>query len=71
MSDLVKWTRDLEADHNGDGWPAVRMQYLTAMADRIEALEAAVENLLKVKGRYHTEQAFKKLEEVFKTLDKS
>lgn len=28
----------------------------------------AVENLLRVKGRYHTEQAYKQLEEVFKKV---
>jgi hypothetical protein len=28
---------------------------------RLEAIEAAARNLVKVKGRYHTEQAFKSL----------
>jgi hypothetical protein len=30
-------------------------------ADALEAIEAAARNLVKVKGRYHTEQAFKAL----------
>jgi len=29
--------------------------------DRLQAIEAAARNLVKVKGRYHTEQAFKAL----------
>jgi hypothetical protein len=29
--------------------------------DRLQAIEAAARNLVKVKGRYHTEQAFKTL----------
>jgi hypothetical protein len=51
MSDLVNRLRDgrfLEPDI----WEA---------ADRIEALEAAARNLVKVKGRYHTQQAYEAL----------
>jgi hypothetical protein len=29
--------------------------------DRLQAIEASAQNLVKVKGRYHTEQAFKAL----------
>jgi hypothetical protein len=29
--------------------------------ERLQAIEAAARNLVKVKGRYHTEQAFKSL----------
>lgn len=34
---------------------------LLARIARLEAIEAAARNLVKVKGRYHTEQAFKAL----------
>ena len=66
MSDLVKRLREIS---NSDG-----VQF--EAADRLEALEGAVENFLRVKSRYHTEQAYKRLEEVFnqgvkKPLDKS
>ena len=66
MSDLVKRLREIS---NSDG-----VQF--EVADRLEALEGAVENFLRVKGRYHTEQAYKRLVEVFhqgteKVLDKS
>jgi hypothetical protein len=33
---------------------------------RLSAIEAAARNLAKVKGRYHTEQAFKALEALLK-----
>ena len=33
---------------------------------RLDAIEAAARNLVKVKGRYHTEQAFKALVESLK-----
>jgi hypothetical protein len=35
--------------------------YSTYRTDRINAVMKAVHNLVKVKGRYHTEQAFKQL----------
>ena len=56
--------RSLEADHGPDGWPAVRMGQISALCDevdRLKAIEAAARNLVKVKGRYHTEHAFKAL----------
>lgn len=31
--------------------------------ERLQAIEAAAKNLVKVKGRYHTEQAFKALQQ--------
>jgi hypothetical protein len=31
--------------------------------ERLQAIEAAARNLVKVKGRYHTEQAFKTLQD--------
>lgn len=33
---------------------------------RLHAIEEAAKNLVKVKGRYHTEQAFNKLKELVK-----
>ena len=33
---------------------------------RLHAIEEAAKNLVKVKGRYHTEQAFNKLKELMK-----
>jgi len=37
-SELVRRVRVYEQDHSPDGWPAVKMSFLTAMADVIEAL---------------------------------
>ena len=34
--------------------------------ERLRAIEAAARNLLQVKGRHHTELAYKRLEEVLK-----
>ena len=39
---------------------------LTAEVERLRAIEEAAKNLVKVKGRYHTEQAFNKLKELVK-----
>lgn len=36
---------------------------------RLEAIEAAARNLVKVKGRYHTEQAFKALVAALETTE--
>ena len=62
--EIEKELRSFEADHTPDGWPAVRMRQVSALCDevdRLKAIEAAARNLVKVKGRYHTEQAFKAL----------
>jgi hypothetical protein len=39
---------------------------LQAEVERLRAIEEAAKNLVKVKGRYHTEQAFNKLKELVK-----
>ena len=61
MTDLVQRLRD----HTYlTGYPPAN-----AAADEIERLrkiEAAARNLLSVKGRHHTEQAYKRLEEALK-----
>jgi hypothetical protein len=31
--------RELEIDHHPDGWPAVKMSLLTAIADELEAAQ--------------------------------
>jgi len=65
MSDLVKRLRAFVAIDGGD------IADVEKAADRIEQLEelkVVVENLLKVKGHYHTEQAYKQLEEAFKKV---
>ena len=40
--DLVANMRVLEADHEPDGWPAVRMREISALCDEIERLRAAL-----------------------------
>jgi hypothetical protein len=37
---------------------------LQAEVERLRAIEEAAKSLVKVKGRYHTEQAFNKLKEL-------
>lgn len=58
MSDLVERLRDWS-----DGPETAAL--CDAAADRLEQLEKAIANLLKVRGRYHTELAFKELERVY------
>ena len=58
--------KQLEAgDRSGiwyQGIPAAAMlRSQSAEIERLEAIEVAARNLVKVKGRYHTEQAFKAL----------
>jgi hypothetical protein len=53
-----------EADHGPDGWPAVRMHQISALCDevdRLRAIEAAARNLVRVKGRYHSQKAYEAL----------
>lgn len=37
--ELVQRMRSLEADHEPDGWPAVRMRDISALCDAIEILQ--------------------------------
>jgi hypothetical protein len=39
---------------------------LQAEVERLRAIEEVAKNLVKVKGRYHTEQAFNKLKKLVK-----
>jgi hypothetical protein len=41
-----------------------KVVYLIAEVERLRSIEEAAKNLVKVKGRYHTEQAFNKLKEL-------
>jgi hypothetical protein len=41
-----------------------RADVLKQRIERLRAIEEAAKNLVKVKGRYHTEQAFNKLKEL-------
>ena len=43
-----------------------RADVLKQRIERLRAIEEAAKNLVKVKGRYHTEQAFNKLKELVK-----
>lgn len=61
---IIDELRSFEKDHAPEGWPVIRMRQISALCDeaeRLKAIEAAAINLVKVKGRYHTEQAFKAL----------
>lgn len=40
------------------------LERLRAEVKRLQSIEAAARNLVKVKGRYHTEQAYKALSEL-------
>lgn len=39
---LINSVRDLEADHAPNGWPAVKTEFLTAMADQIQSDQIAL-----------------------------
>ena len=54
-------TRDCEHGRL-KGWCS--MCDLQEEVERLRAIEEAAKNLVKVKGRYHTEQAFNKLKEL-------
>lgn len=43
---------------------AAKLQRFADEIERLQSIEAAARNLVKVKGRYHTEQAFKALAEL-------
>lgn len=42
MTDLIAQVRTLELDHGPGGWPAVEMATLSALADEVERLRAAL-----------------------------
>lgn len=114
--ELIDRVRSFEIDHAPDGWPAIRMRDISALADALEEagrriteleeklnfangggyaqmseacidaaqqwegeLDAAnrklaiatdaMENLVAVKGRYHTEQAYNRIVEALKQIN--
>jgi hypothetical protein len=48
---------------------AEELERLRNEVKRLQTIEAAARNLVKVKGRYHTEQAFKALAELLVNTD--
>jgi hypothetical protein len=42
---IVGRVRELEIDHEPEGWPAVKMKMLSRMADEIERLNAALQQI--------------------------
>jgi hypothetical protein len=62
--EIEKELRSFVSALGPDGFLVVRTRQISALCaelDRLKAIEAAARNLVKVKGRYHTEQAFKSL----------
>jgi hypothetical protein len=62
--EIEKELRSFVSAHGPDGFLVVRTRQISGLCDevdRLKAIEAAARNLVKVKGRYHTEQAFKAL----------
>ena len=55
-----EWSRGLTLNEGSQGWRVVCL-LLAEEVRRQQPIEAAARNLVKVKGRYHTEQAFKAL----------
>ena len=43
--DIVEDLRGFEADHEPDGWPAVRMRQISALCDEVERLRDEVSSL--------------------------
>ena len=46
FNDHYKLARALEADHKPDGWPAVQMETITALLNRLDALTAMLGTIL-------------------------
>ena len=55
-----EWSRGMTLHEGSQGWRVVCL-LLAEEVRRLTPVEAAARNLVKVKGRYHTEQAFKAL----------
>ena len=43
MTDLLDRMRALQADHEPDGWPAVRMRDITALVGMVDAMRAELD----------------------------
>lgn len=55
-----------DALHDGTYLLSVERDATEAELRRLSAIEEAAKNLVKVKGRFHTEQAFNQLKELLK-----
>lgn len=68
MSTQPKALRLADEFDNGEWISATGQWREEAAAElrRLHVIEEAAKNLVKVKGRYHTEQAFNKLQELLK-----
>lgn len=55
-----EWSRGMTLHEGSQGWRVVCL-LLAEEVRRLTQVEAAARNLVKVKGRYHTEQAYKAL----------
>lgn len=44
MKELIERVRGFETDHAPDGWPAIRMREVSALADAIEELQRELDN---------------------------
>ena len=44
-AEIIRRVRVLEVDHEKDGWPAIRMGDVTALANEVERLEEVMEYL--------------------------
>jgi hypothetical protein len=45
-TELIKQLRNLEEDHEPEGWPAVKMRDISSLLDLIEALQAKLDRLM-------------------------
>ena len=46
IDDLLEFVESLATDHKPEGWPAIQMQEVTALADEIKRLRAENERIL-------------------------
>ena len=63
QSKAVRWAAHLESFFVSEDVPAVDARKIAAELRRLDAVETAARNLVQVKGRYHTEQAYKALQD--------
>ena len=48
IKEIIEGCRLMEADHTPDGWPAIRMETVTALCDEMERLQAQRDAMLTV-----------------------
>ena len=46
ITELIERMRGFEADHEPDGWPAIRMREVSALCDSLLAQQAVIEKLV-------------------------